>query len=124
MVSHVGQSDPRVDDIIHDEDVLTLYGNAGAVEDLDGRGTAPGLGQVDYAEGVAAKWNGDRAHEIGHEHEAVLQKTDDDEIFAFIGGRDLKAQGGDARRDLLGSEEWSRERRGFHRGESGRRVRL
>jgi hypothetical protein len=93
------QRQPRVDDVLDEEDVTTLERRVGVLEQA--HATIPPVRvrrELDYVEGV---WDPKSAGEVGEKDDARLQRRDEHGIEARVLAADLRAKLGDACGDLV-----------------------
>src|SRR5207244_11521846 len=92
----VREGQPRIDDVLDDEDVAGLDVDVQVLEDPDDPGRV-GLGPVARnRHEVDLARDRKRAHEIGHEENGALEDADQQQIPARVIGRDLLSQLDDA----------------------------
>ena len=97
------QREAGVHDVLHEQDVPTLERHVDVLEQAyasTGRATggAGVRGELDDVERVR---NRERAREVREEHDARLQRSDEQRVEAVEARRDLGAELRDTRRDLL-----------------------
>jgi hypothetical protein len=99
------QGQSRVDHVLHDQHVAALEGGVEILEEPN-RGRAAGLGRgvAGELDEVDVVQDRQRARQVGEEDEARLQRSDEQRLPALVVGGDLRAELGDARRDLIRRE--------------------
>ena len=96
------EREPRVDDVLDEEHVAACERRVDVLEEPDASVLAVGVrGQLDHVERVG---DSKRAREIGEEHDARLERRDEDGIEAVVFAPDLLSQLGDPGRDLPARE--------------------
>ncbi len=105
-LAEVAQGQPRVDDVLDDDQVAAFELGVEILEQADSVRAArldagPVAGQLDEVDGVDDR---QRAREVGEEDQARLQRADEQRLAAGVVARDLGAELTDACRELLGGE--------------------
>ena len=104
-LAEVVEGQSRVDHVLHDQHVAALEGGVQILEEPD-RGRAAGLGRrvAGELDEVDVVQDRQRARQVGEEDEARLQRPDEQRLPALVVVGDLRAELGDACRDLIRGE--------------------
>ncbi len=103
-IHQVRDRQPRVDDVLDDEDVLAGDGLGEVVRDLDDAGALRAFAVGAHAQEVHPERQIDRAAEIRRKDEAALEDDDEDKVAIFVVPRYLRAELQDSVGDLDGAD--------------------